>query len=157
MNKFLMNLLLALVWVALTGTFTPANLALGFLASSLLLWFTQHTREPTRYFRKLWSVLAFIIFVLWELTKANLRVAFDVVTPTNYMHPGIVAIPLDVRSDAEITMLANLITLTPGSLTLDLSSDRRVLYVHGMYVEDPDEFRRQIKSGFERRVMELYR
>ena len=77
-------------------------------------------------------------------------------TPQQRMRPAIVAIPLDVRRDFEITLLANLITLTPGTLSLDVSSDKRVLYVHSMYVDDIDAFRREIKNGFERRVKELF-
>jgi multicomponent Na+:H+ antiporter subunit E len=71
----------------------------------------------------------------------------------------VVAIPLDAKSDIEITLLANLITLTPGTLSLDVSSDRSVLYIHVMYVDndDLDEVRRKIKSGFERRVLEVLR
>jgi multicomponent Na+:H+ antiporter subunit E len=68
-----------------------------------------------------------------------------------------VAVPLDARTDAEIVLLANLITLTPGTLSLDLSDDRTVLYVHAMYLTDPDELRREIKEGFERRVLEVLR
>jgi multicomponent Na+:H+ antiporter subunit E len=73
--------------------------------------------------------------------------------------PGVVAIPLDARTDAEIALLANLITLTPGSVTLDISEDRRVLYVHAMYIDggDVDAYRRSVKEGLERRVLELLR
>jgi multicomponent Na+:H+ antiporter subunit E len=72
------------------------------------------------------------------------------------MRPAIVAIPLDLRGDLEITLLANLITLTPGTLSLDVSSDKRVLYVHSMYVTDIAAFRSEIKNGFEKRVKELF-
>jgi multicomponent Na+:H+ antiporter subunit E len=77
----------------------------------------------------------------------------------SYVCPGVVAIPLDARTDAEITLLANLITLTPGSVSLDLSEDRRVLYVHAMYIDggDVEAYRRSIKEGLERRVLELLR
>ena len=68
-----------------------------------------------------------------------------------------VGVPLDATTDAEIALLANLVTLTPGTLSLDVSADRRVLYVHGMFVDDPDELRRAVKQGFERRVLELLR
>ena len=61
------------------------------------------------------------------------------------------------RTDLEITLLANLITVTPGSFSLDVSDDRSVLYVHAMYVDDPEALRREIKDGFERRVLELLR
>jgi multicomponent Na+:H+ antiporter subunit E len=77
----------------------------------------------------------------------------------SYVCPGVVAIPLDARTDAEIALLANLITLTPGSVTLDLSEDRRVLYVHAMYIDggDVEAYRRSVKEGLERRVLELLR
>jgi len=77
----------------------------------------------------------------------------------SFVCPGVVAIPLDARTDVEIALLANLITLTPGSVTLDLSEDRRVLYVHAMYIDggDVEAYRRAIKEGLERRVLELLR
>lgn len=79
--------------------------------------------------------------------------------PASYVCPGVVAIPLDARTDAEITLLANLITLTPGSVSLDLSEDKRVLYVHAMYIDggDVEAYRRSLKEGLERRVLELLR
>jgi multicomponent Na+:H+ antiporter subunit E len=108
---------------------------------------------------RLWRIVLFAGFFLWELLLANLRVAYDVLTPPLHMRPGIVAIPLDVETDAEITLLANLITLTPGTLSLDISGDRKVLYIHAMYIDDGDieGVRRHIKRGFERRVMEVMR
>jgi multicomponent Na+:H+ antiporter subunit E len=73
------------------------------------------------------------------------------------MRPAIIAIRLDARTDVEITLLSNLIALTPGSLGLDVSDDHSVLYVHGMFVDDPEAFRRSIKHGLERRLLELLR
>ena len=79
--------------------------------------------------------------------------------PASYVCPGVVAIPLDARTDLEITLLANLTTLTPGSVSLDLSEDRRVLYIHAMYIDggDVEAYRRSVKEGLERRVLELLR
>jgi multicomponent Na+:H+ antiporter subunit E len=71
------------------------------------------------------------------------------------MRPVVIAIPLEVTSEAAITMLGNLITLTPGTLTLDVSSDHSTMYVHAMDVADVDAFREGIKNGFERRILEL--
>ena len=104
---------------------------------------------------KIVKALELFVFLLWELLLANLRVAYDVLTPGYQMRPGV----LDARTDVEITLLANLITLTPGTLSLDVSSDRRVLYIHVMYIDrgDLEEVRRKIKSGFERRVLEVLR
>ena len=159
MNLFLWNLFLALVWAVATGQFTVANLGLGFGLGYGLLWFIRRRADDRAYFRKLPEVFRFVLFYLGQMILSNLRVAHDVMTPTHYMKPGVIAVPLDARTDAEITLLANLITLTPGTLSLDLSADRRVLYVHAMYIDrgDADAARRAIKDGLERRVLRVLR
>jgi multicomponent Na+:H+ antiporter subunit E len=91
------------------------------------------------------------------LLLANLRVAADVIAPRLRARPGIVAIPLDAKTDAEITVLANLITLTPGTLSIDVSDDRRTLYVHALFVDDAASLVRDIKQSLERRVLEAMR
>jgi multicomponent Na+:H+ antiporter subunit E len=156
-TAFLWNILLALAWVAMTGGFTPPNLALGFGLGYLILFFYQRVLGPATYFRKVRQAVGFVGYFIRELVLANLRLAFDVVTPGFHMRPGVVAVPLDAKTDLEITLLANLITVTPGSFSLDVSDDRTVLYVHAMYVDDPEAYRRTIKDGYERRVLELLR
>jgi multicomponent Na+:H+ antiporter subunit E len=105
---------------------------------------------------KLRQVVSLIAVFIWALIQSNIRVAISVLSPLDKMCPGIIALPLDIESDAEITTLANMITLTPGTLSLDVSNDKRVLYVHGMHVYDLEEFKRDIKDGFERKVKEAY-
>jgi multicomponent Na+:H+ antiporter subunit E len=78
-----------------------------------------------------------------------------VVRPLRYLHPGVVAVPLDVREAWQITVLSNLITLTPGTLSLDVSTDCKVLYIHTMNATNVERFRAEIKHGFERRIKEL--
>ncbi|HUS20469.1 MAG TPA: Na+/H+ antiporter subunit E, partial [Aeromicrobium sp.] len=94
-------------------------------------------------------------FFAWELLVANFRVAADVIRG-HQMEPAVVAIPLDVTSDGAILLLSMLINITPGSVTIDLSDDRRTLYVHVMHMTSADETRREIKTGFERRVKLLF-
>ena len=157
MNLFLGNILLALVWTILTGRFTPLNLLGGFLLGYVILFSTRHALGGSRYFIKAGQALSFFLFFFKELVLSNFRVAYDVITPSFQMRPAVLAIPLDVSTPTEITLLANLITLTPGTLSLDVSDDRKVLYVHAMFVDDPDKVRASIKDGFERRVIELLR
>ncbi|MBI1992812.1 MAG: Na+/H+ antiporter subunit E [Deltaproteobacteria bacterium] len=156
---FLWNILLTLIWAGLSGNFTFSNVAVGFGLGYVVLWMMQRVLGRSRYFAKVHQVIRFALFFLWELILANLRVAHDVVTPTHHSRPGVIAISLDAKTDVEISMLANLITLTPGTLSLDVSADRRVLYIHAMYIDndDIDAVRRKIKSGMERRVLELLR
>jgi multicomponent Na+:H+ antiporter subunit E len=121
-----------------------------------MMFFSRRALGCTNYVTKVPQVIRFMLYFLVQLVTANIRVAVEVLTPSFTMHPAIVAIQLDIRHDIEITLLANLITLTPGTLSLDISSDKRVLYVHTMYVSDIDAFRREIKNGFEKRVYELF-
>jgi multicomponent Na+:H+ antiporter subunit E len=157
MSYFLWNVLLAFVWATMTGQFTLGNVVVGFLLGYGILFLSQRVVGPSRYFLRVRQLVGFALYYLRELVSANLRVARDVVTPTYAMRPAIVAIPLDARTDIEITLLSSLIALTPGSLGLDVSDDRSVLYVHGMFVDDPEAFCRGIKEGLERPLLELLR
>jgi multicomponent Na+:H+ antiporter subunit E len=122
-----------------------------------ILWSLRRQLRGERYFTKVPQVIYFVAYVAWQIILANLNVARTVLfTPKEQIRPGIVAIPLDIRTDAEITMLANLITLTPGTLSLDVADDRSCLYVHTIDVGDPEQFRREIKDGFERLVYEVF-
>jgi multicomponent Na+:H+ antiporter subunit E len=155
MTTFLLNILLAMSWIALTGTFTPTNLIIGFVLGYAVLAITQRLMAPSGYFSRVPKVLSFALFFLWELANASVRVAIAVVLPRMNIRPAVVAVPLDVRSNGAISLLANLITLTPGTLYLDVSADRRVMYIHIFHVDDLDEFRQHIKHSYERRVMEI--
>jgi len=164
MKWFIYNLLLAFVGVWLIEQlvdlrFHKPLVFLGvynglFFAIWLSSWFFDR-----RYFRKLPKLLEFIGFIIKELVVSSLRVAYDVLTRTSHLNPAIIAIPLDAESDREIVTLAVLITLTPGTLSLRVSEDRRTLYVHEMYITggDVEEARRKIKDGYERRVLDLSR
>jgi len=158
MKKLLLvNLILTLVWVALTGSFVFMNFVFGYALAFLILWLINKDSGERKYFRLLPSVLSFFLYFIYELIKANIQVAYDVVTPTFYMTPGIVSVPLDAKTDLEITLLANIISLTPGTLSLDVSDDRKVLYVHSMYIKDKEDFINSIKNGFEKKLLNITR
>ncbi len=154
---FAINLILAIVWAGLLGTFDAWTLASGFLLGYGALALVYRHEPGVRYFRKPNDVLGFVAYYAWELFHSNFTVAFDILTPTHHMRPGIVAVPLDAKTDFEITLLANLITMTPGTLSLDLSDDRKTLYVHAMYITDPEKIRHSIKHDLERRVLAVFR
>ncbi len=116
----------------------------------------EEARRP-RAFRKAYQVVDLLLFFLWELILSNIRIATDVVMPRYRMRPAIIAVPLDAKSDTEITLLANLVTLTPGTLSMDVSEDRSTIYIHSMYSSDRARFVDGIKRGFERRVLEVLR
>jgi len=105
---------------------------------------------------KLWLWLEFALFYAREIIRANVRVAIDVLTPQVLARPDLVEVDLDPDlTDLQLTVLANLITFTPGTLSLDVSEDRKVLLVHAMYLDDHEAFNRTVKNDFERRVKRL--
>lgn len=106
---------------------------------------------------KLFRLLAFAGFYLLEIIRSNLRVAYDILTPMHRMKPGIIAVPLEKASPLETVLLSNLITMTPGTLLLDLSEDGRTMYIHAMYIDDPGELKTQLKDEIEKRVLEILR
>lgn len=158
MNLLLWNVLLALIWAFIMSDVTARGLAVGFVLGYLVLLFSRPLFPETRYFTKLFRAVGLAVFFVWELVKSSVRVAVDVLHPDceSRIHAGVFSVPLDVRSDLGIALLANLVSLTPGTLSLDVSEDRRTLYIHGMYVDDVEAARREIKEGFERRIMEVF-
>lgn len=153
---FLLNLLLALAWAALAGQFDLPNLVFGFGLGFVMIYLARRRTGRDDYPIRVVRIIRFIGYVLWEIVVANVNVARQVLfTPQDRLRPGIVGVPLDLTSDVQITLLANLITLTPGTLSLDVSADRKTLFVHAIDVTSPEEFRRSIKQGFERAVREV--
>ena len=149
------NLLLALAWAALQGDFSLQTLLTGQVLGYLILVALVRggVLGTSPYVGRIHRIVGLVAYFLWELMKANLRLALDVATPHFHMTPGIIALPLDATEDSQILLLSMLINTTPGSVALDVSSDRKILYVHVMYMETPDAARDDIKNGFERRVL----
>ncbi|WP_218033517.1 Na+/H+ antiporter subunit E [Adhaeribacter aerolatus] len=156
-NRFLLNVVLTLIWMALTGAFTYINIFIGFVISFFILWVISRNSEDNRYFTIAFKIVGFFFFFLWEMLKANWQVAYEVMTSHLHMKPGIVKIELDAKTDLEITLLSNLIALTPGTLVVDVSDDRKVMYVHGMYLEDKAKFIQSIKLGLEKPLLDIMR
>ncbi len=98
-------------------------------------------RRLLRWLRRLPHALVFVVYFLAEITRANLRVTLAVITPRLDLRPGIVRVPTEARTPLEVTMLANAITMTPGTLTLEVDLETYDLYVHGLYVDSVEEFR----------------
>lgn len=157
MSLFALNLLLAVTWALATGSLSELNLAVGFVIGIVVLHFVGGAVGDARYAKRLLRIVNLVLYFLYALTLSSVRVALDVLRPTLRMKPAVIAVPLDVTSDAEITLLANLISLTPGTLSIDVARDKSVLYVHAMYGGDPEALASEIKRTFERRILEVFR
>ncbi|QQS94136.1 Na+/H+ antiporter subunit E [Sphingobacterium spiritivorum] len=156
-KQFLMNLLLCFIWIALTGSMYYSNFLFGFLLGFFILWIMNLNETDQRYFYRVPKTAGFVLYFLYEMIVANIQVAYDVITPKYFFKPGIIRYPLNARTDFEINLLATIISLTPGTLILDISNDKSALYIHVMYLKDKDKFIAQLKNGFERRLLEIIR
>ncbi len=164
MTTFVWNILLAVIWAIALGPMTPLNLVVGFVVGYLMLALAwrlglnyRDDQKNTNYFRRVFQVMSFLVFFTREMIIANVQMAYYTLSPLSRLRPGIVVIPIEGMSNLEITTLANLITLTPGTLSLDVSDDHTQLMVHCMDASDPEKIVAEIRNGFQRRVKELMR
>lgn len=158
MIAFLFNLLLAIAWVAVTGSASLHNLVFGFLLGALARVVIRDSfGGKGGHIPRIGPLLSLAALFLKELSLSAWKVTVTVLSPDMKLKPGIFAFPLTVTSDFEITLLANLITLTPGTLSVDVSTDRRTLYVHALDCSDAEASKRDIANGFERKIMEAFR
>jgi len=147
-------------WLLLTFDLSLANLIAGGAAALVTsLLFTKYFFhkvvkfiQPVRYF---WLLVYLVIFT-WECIKANFDVAYRVLHPAMPIKPGIVKVKLELRSDFARTMLANSITMTPGTISVDIIED--TLFVHWIYVssEDPEVYSQKIAGKFEKYIKKIF-
>jgi multicomponent Na+:H+ antiporter subunit E len=160
MKYIIFFILCMLMWILLTLNFTPANLITG-LAVSLITTMifgkmyvdnVYKFLQPARYF---WLFIYLFIFT-WECIKANFDVAYRVLHPNLPVKPGIVKVPIKLKSDMAKTMLANSITMTPGTITVDILENE--LYVHWIYVssQDPSRYVEKISGRFEKMIAKIF-
>lgn len=156
---FLINLGLASIWASFIKVNPSIDFALGTLVGIAVLGILYRD-----YFRRCVGLLIFVPYVLWQILRSNLSMAWTIIQPerglNKRLNPAIVTIPLTVSTDLEITLLATIITLTPGTLSMDLGindAGKQVLYVHSLLAEDPEEFRDEILTNFEQPILKLTR
>ena len=159
MRGFWWNCVLTAAWLAITGELTLANAVIGFAIGTVLLMVAGRAIGAPGYVETVWSLVKLIAVFLRELTLANMLVAHDLLTPRSRLRPGIIKIPLDAQTDQEIMLLANLLTLTPGTTSIDVSEDRSTLYLHVMYLDKdgPDKTREAVKRVMEARLLKVTR
>lgn len=154
-SHFFLNLSLAFVWCLLQNEISLHQFLLGYLlGAGVMLFFIRVFREEM-YFGKVVLGLRLFVFFLKELWLANWAVTKKVLAPRLITRAGIIAYPLGLQNDILITLLANMITLTPGTLSVEVSPDRHFLFVHILDIADSEEEKRKIRDGFERYLQQL--
>ncbi|MEM6941859.1 MAG: Na+/H+ antiporter subunit E [Pseudomonadota bacterium] len=153
----LLTLLLAFVWLLLQNNFSAGMAVFGLIlgiifAKMTAIWWPE---RPTGI--HLGRMFTYAIIVLWDILIANVEVAWIVLTKANAaLKPAWIVVPLELNKPEAITILAGTITLTPGTVSADLSAEGHSLLVHVLHTDDPDAVRDEIKQRYERRLVEIF-
>lgn len=159
LKHFLLNILLTFVWVALTGQLNYANFFFGGALGFFILWLLARNskKNEKEYFYRVPKIIVFIIYFFVDMLKANWEVAMDVITPSYNTTPGIIKYKMDAKTDFEITMLTNIIALTPGTMVIDIADDKSHIFIHTMYLKDKDKFINRMKERTEKKLLAILR
>jgi multicomponent K+:H+ antiporter subunit E len=144
------------LWLLLVNSVAPAQLLLGaLLALALPLWWRQFLPQTTQLHRPL-TALRFIGRIMLDIVTANLLVAAQVLAPNRRLRPAFMRLPLELTGDFAITVLASTISLTPGTVSAEVSGDRRSLLIHALHVVDPEAAIAVIKRRYEAPLREIF-
>ena len=152
-----LTLLLTLVWGLLHNTASPGMLVFGLILGILVPMLTAPYWPDRPVLRRPFNLIGYMLVVIWDILVANMQVARIVLfKPNADMQPNWITIPLDLRTPEAIAILAGTITLTPGTVSADLSDQGHTLLVHALDAPDPDAVRDEIKDRYERRLKEIF-
>ncbi len=150
------SLVLLVVWLLLNNTLSAGHILLGSVIALVLPWVTASFWADQLHLHKPGLALRFLLLVLWDITVANIQVAKLILSPRRKLRPAFVRYPLDMDNDFAITVLAATISLTPGTVSIDVSGDHRTLLVHGLDVDDEAALIAEIKSRYEAPIKEIF-
>lgn len=153
--QIIINLLIAVTWMFLNNEWTGVSFTLGYILGLVLLFVLRRFLNARFYLINIYAIVRLFLIFLRELILSNIVVIKQILSPKLDIRPGIFALPTELKSDWEITTLACLITLTPGTLVIDISDDNKTLYIHAMDIPDAEETIAQIKNTFEKAIMEV--
>ncbi|MFU0791392.1 Na+/H+ antiporter subunit E [Virgibacillus proomii] len=153
--QIVINLIIAFMWMFLKESYSVPSFISGYILGIVLLLVLRRFIPDTFYLKRVIKIINLILLFIKELVSSNIEIVKLVYTPKPDIEPGIFALPTELKSNWEITLLANLITLTPGTLSVAVSRDNTKLFIHAMNINDSNESIRSIKNTFEKAIMEV--
>lgn len=153
----LLSALLFLVWMLLVNRFAWGSVVFAIFLAIVIPAMTAPYWPDRARLSGVGGIIGYILIVLWDIVVANVQVAMIVLfKPRAALRPAFISIPLELKSPEAITVLAGTITLTPGTVSCDLSDGGRALLVHCLHAPDPDSVRDDIKSRYEARLQRIF-
>lgn len=153
--QVMLNFILAFVWMFLSSNFTATGFIVGFILGVIIILIMRRFFTSRLYLARVWAIIKLSLLFLKELILANIQVLKVVLKPQLNMQPAFFAYPTVLTQDWEITLLSNLITLTPGTVVVHVSDDAKTLYVHAIDIGDVDEAVAAIRDSFEKAILEV--
>ncbi|WP_417524468.1 Na+/H+ antiporter subunit E [Marinovum sp.] len=152
-----LTLLLAVVWTLLQNEVSAGMVVFGIILGIVIPWGTSVWWPDTPKGFRLGKMITYCVMVMWDILVANVQVAWIVISvPNARLKPAWIVVPLELRKPEAITLLAGTITLTPGTVSADLSDEGHSLLVHVLHTDDPEGVRDEIKTRYERRLKEIF-
>lgn len=152
-----LTLTLIVLWFLLVNEWKIGSLVMATFLATALPHLTAGWWPDRPRIRRPFALAAYALLVLWDVIVANFQVARIVLfMPRHKIRSAWITIPLDLRSPEAITLLAGTITMTPGTLTADMSADGRALLVHALHAPDPGAVRDDIKARYESRLIRIF-
>ncbi len=155
--QVVINLIIAIMWMFLSETYTASSFIAGYMLGILLLLVFNRFIPDAFYLRRVYKIIYLIFLFIRELISSNFDIVKLVYKPKLEFEPGIFAMPTELKSNWEITLLANLISLTPGTLSVAISGDNTHIYIHAMHIDDIEDEIHSIKNTFEKAISEVTR
>ncbi|WP_062109439.1 Na+/H+ antiporter subunit E [Bacillus niameyensis] len=155
--QILLNFLLAFLWMIFESSFSINTFLIGYLLGLLILLIMRRFFNSRFYLWRVIAIVKLLLIFIKELFLSNLAVLKLVLRPKLNIRPGIFALQTKLESGWEITLLANLITLTPGTLVVKLSDDNQTLYIHAIDIQEVEDAIEGIKNSFEKAILEVSR
>lgn len=153
----LLTLMLTVVWTLLQNEVSAGMVIFGLILGIIIPILTSAWWPDRPSGFRMGKMIIYCLIVIWDIMVANVQVAWIVLTrPNSKLRPAWVVVPLELRQPEAITILAGTITLTPGTVSADLSDAGHSLLVHALDTEDPDAVRDEIKHRYERRLLEIF-
>ncbi len=150
------SFVLLVVWLLLNNTLSAGHILLGSVIALVLPWATAGFWAEQLHLHKPGLALRFLLLVLWDITVANIQVAKLILSPRRKLRPAFIHYPLDMDNDFAITVLAATISLTPGTVSIDVNGDHSVLLLHGLDVDDEAALIAEIKRRYEAPIKEIF-
>ena len=155
--QILFNLLIALVWMLLHDEWNFISFVIGYFIGMVIIFGMRRFFAAPFYLRRLWAIVKLLYLFVKELVLSTFVVAREVLRPQLAIRPGIFRVETQLRSDLELTLLSALITLTPGSVVMEVAPDDGVMYIHAMDTELMERGVLKSKNMFEAAILEVTR